>query len=88
VLSRKLQDGVVFVSECVNHIFKPRELLCPICNGALREEIAAGGRASLFCSAPGPSCVSPVKTFESEREMYRWRDSIWEVIGRACRGQD
>jgi hypothetical protein len=85
VLSRKIQDGVVFVSQCVNHIFKPRELLCPICNGVLREEVATGGRTSLFCSTSGPTCVSPVKTFESEREMYQWRDSIWEVIARTCR---
>ena len=86
MLSKKIQDGVVFVSECVNHIFKPRELLCPICNGILREEVAPGGRTSLLCSNPGPSCVSPVKTFESEREMYQWRDNIWEVIARTCRG--
>jgi hypothetical protein len=37
---------------------------------------------------PRASGVSPVKAFESEGEMYRWRDSIWEVIGRACRGQN
>ena len=85
MLSRKIQDGVIFVGECVNHFFTPRELRCPCCDGVLREEIAAAGEASLICGAQGKGCASPVKSLESSREMYRWRDSIWEVIARTCK---
>ena len=87
MLSRRIQDGVTFVGECVNHFFTPMELHCPHCDGVLSEEIAAEGKASLFCSTKGKGCVSPVKSFESSQEMYRWRDSIWEVIARTCKEQ-
>jgi hypothetical protein len=85
VLSRKIQDGVTFVGECVNHFFTPKGLHCPCCGGALREEVAPAGQAYLFCNKPVQGCASPVKSFESAQEMYRWRDTIWEVIARTCK---
>ena len=84
VLSRKVQDGVIFVSECVNHFFTPKDIRCPHCDGVLQEKIATEGEASLFCSTTGKRC-GPVKSFESAQEMYRWRDSIWEVLARTCK---
>jgi hypothetical protein len=69
----------------MNHFFRPMELRCPHCDGVLREEIAAEGKAALFCSAQGQGCANPVKSFESSQEMYRWRDTIWEVIARTCK---
>jgi hypothetical protein len=88
VLSRKFQDGVIFVSECVNKIFTRGDLRCPQCGGTLVEETKPAGQAVLVCSDQGPTCLNPVKTFESTREMYEWRDTIWETIARTCRGQN
>jgi hypothetical protein len=85
VLSRKIQDGVSFVGECVNHLFTPKGMHCPCCDSALREEVAPAGHAYLFCNKQVHGCASPVKSFESAQEMYRWRDSIWEVIARTCK---
>jgi len=87
VLSRRLQDGVVFVGECFNRIFKPGELHCPNCDGALSEETAAAGEAQLVCTTRGKGCVNPIKSFESSRAMYQWRDSTWEVLARTCKEQ-
>jgi hypothetical protein len=88
VLSRKIQDGVIFVSQCVNKIFTRGDLRCPQCGGPLVEETKAAGPAALVCSGRGPTCANPVKSFESTREMYEWRDTIWEDIARTCRGQN
>ena len=87
MLSRRLQDGVVFVGECFNRIFKPGELHCPNCDGALSEETAAAGEAQLVCTTRGKGCVNPIKSFESSRAMYQWRDSTWEVLARTCKEQ-
>jgi len=87
VLSKRLQDGVIFAGECFDRIFKPGELRCPNCEGALREEIAAAGEAQLNCTTKGKGCVNPMKSFASSRAMYEWRDSIWEVLARICKQQ-
>lgn len=75
----------MFAGECFDRIFKPDELRCPTCDGALSEEIAAAGEAHLVCTTKGKGCVNPIKSFESSRAMYQWRDSTWEVLARMCR---
>jgi uncharacterized protein with PIN domain len=87
MLSKTIQDGVIFIGECFNSLFTPGELRCPNCNGVLQEEIANEGEAYLRCSSKGKGCANPVKRFTSAREMYEWRDSTWEVIARICKQQ-
>ncbi|HEY0704111.1 MAG TPA: hypothetical protein VGD60_15180 [Candidatus Acidoferrales bacterium] len=85
MLSRRIQDGVTFVSQCVNHIFRRGALHCPHCDGVLKEQVAQTGPAYLVCPAKGKGCPDPVKSFESSIEMYEWRDSTWQIIERACK---
>jgi len=85
VLSKIIQDGVVFAGQCFNRLFTRGQMHCPTCDGVLKEETEGGGQAYLVCDSKGKGCANPIKSFSSANELYQWRDSTWEVVARICK---